>query len=150
MAGSALIVTMSNPYADMADPNKVTLDWTSDGSTGTVSIAICDTYATAQGEMTVYPSKLQGFLRSIETIPGLLGDKTTDVPTTLYDITLLDPYSYDISGNVLADRSASVAEMVIPTEPLYIDSEITLTISGAGNDKHGRIILELVPDALVR
>lgn len=146
---ATLTVTMSNPYGDMADPNKVILDWLST-DLGVVSIDICSTYATAVGGMRVFPSKLQGFLRSIETAPGLYGDLATTVPTTLYDITLLDPYGYDIAGGVLADRSEAVAQVKIPTEPLYIDSEITLTIAAAGDAKTGRIILELVPDALVR
>lgn len=146
---ATLTVTMSNPYGDSADPNKIILDWLST-DLGVVSLAICSTYATAQGANKVFPKKLRGFLRSIETIPGLLGDKTTTCPTTLYDITLLDSYSYDISGAILADRSASVAEKEIPTENLYIDSDLTLTIANAGDAKTGRIILEIVPDALVR
>jgi len=139
---ATLTVAMSNEFGDMSDPNKVILDWLST-DLGVVSIAICSTYITAQGVFKPHPKKLQGFLRSIETIPGLLGDKTTTVPTTLYDITLLDPYGYDISGGILADRSASVAEKEVPTEDLYIDSELTLTIANAGNAKTGRIILEI-------
>lgn len=147
MAGSALVVTMSNPYGDMVGPNKVTLDWTSDDSAGSVSIAICSTYSTAQGWNGVQPVKLQGFVRSIESIPGASGDKSTNVPTTLYDITLLDSFGHDMSAGVLADRSASVAEKEIPVDPLYIDDEITLTIAAAGNSKQGRLIIELVSEA---
>lgn len=147
MAVATLTVTMSNEFGNMRDPNKVILDWLSTSDTGAVSLAICSTYITAQGVHKPHPKKLQGFIRSIMTIPGLLGDLTTTLPTTLYDITLLDPYGYDISGNILADRSATVAEKEVPTENLYIDSELTLTISGAGNSKTGRIILELASDA---
>lgn len=144
MAGSALVVTMSNPYGDMAGPNKVILDWTSDSTAGTVSIPICSTYAAAQGWNGVQPAKLQGFIRSLETIPGASGDLTTTLPTAAYDVTLLDSYAQDVSAAVLADRSGTVAEREIPTSPLYIDDEITLTIANAGNSKTGRLILELV------
>jgi len=146
---ATLTVTMSNPYGDMADPNKIVLDWKST-DLGVVSIAICSTFATAQGAMKVSPKKLRGFIRAIETIPGLLGDLTTTLPTTLYDITILDAYGLDVTAGVLADRSAAVAETEVPISPLYVDSELTLTIANAGNAKTGRIIIEMASDATVR
>ena len=90
--------------------------------------------------------KLSGYIVDIETIPGLNGDKTTDCPTTLYDITLDDSYGYDLAGGALANRSASVAEKVVPSQPIPIDSEITISISAAGNAKRGRIILQIAPE----
>jgi len=148
MAGSALTVTMSNPFGDDCDKNVIVLDWTSDSSAGTVAIDIASTFAAAQlavSQALPQPKKIKGYIKAIETIPGLLGDKTTTCPTTLYDITLDDPYDYDLAGGSLADRSASLAEKVVPSSPIPVDSEVTLSISSAGNSKTGRIIIYIDP-----
>ena len=147
MAGvQALIVTVEgNPFMDDRDNYRIILDWTS-AAAGTVSIAIASTFAAAQkaiGYALAQPSKIQGYLKSVETLPGLLGVAATDPPTASYDITLLDPYSYDVCGGDLADRSATAAEKIVPTSDIRLDSEITLTIASAGDDNHGRIIMEM-------
>lgn len=146
MAGTLTVTEMTNPYGDTPQHNKIILDWLSDASAGTVSSDICSTFAAAQkviGENMPQPSKLNGYIVAIETIPGLKGDKTTTCPTALYDITLDDEYGYDVAGGVLANRSASVAETKVPSQPIPIDSEITVSISNAGNEKTGRIIILL-------
>ena len=150
MAGSTLTVVMSNPYADNTDGNTIVLDWLSDDADGTVSIDIASTYATAQravNDALPQPRKIEGCIFGLETIPGENGDKTTACPTALYDITLDDPYSYDLAGGSLANRSATVAEKAVPSQPIPIDSEATLKISNAGNSKKGRIILYIKPEA---
>ena len=147
MSLATLTVTaQKNPSLDgsVGGNFSVTLDWLStDG--GAVSLAICSTYSAAQlaaNPFSFQPAKILGVIRSIETIPGLLGAPATNPPTDLYDITLLDKYSLDIAGGQLADRSATVAQKVVPASKIIIDSEITLTIANAGNAKNGRIIME--------
>lgn len=145
MAGSNLTITsMSNPYGDTPQQNTIVLDWLSDDTAGTLSANICSTFAAAQKAIhknNPQPSKLSGYIVGIETIPGENGDKTTDCPTALYDITLDDSYGYDLAGGSLANRSASVGEKVVSSQPIPIDSEITVSISAAGNSKKGRIII---------
>lgn len=149
MAQALTVTVEGNPQMDRADPYRVRLDWKSAAAGGTCSFDIASTYAAAQKAINdisaPQPSKLQGYIKAIETIPGLNGDKSTTCPTTLYDITLDDAYDYDLAGGNLADRSASVAETIVPSSPIPIDSEITLEITSAGNDTTGRIILFIDP-----
>jgi len=150
MAGSALVVTVNgNPFLDgQHDRAQIICDWTSDDAAGSVAIAIASTYAAAQ--MAISPSypqpkRIVGRIAMIETIPGLLGDKTTTCPTDQYDVTLPDAYGYDVADGTLANRSGSVAEAVVYEEPLTIDSDLTLTIASAGNSKTGRLIIYVDP-----
>lgn len=141
MAGSLLTVTsVTNPYLDNTIPNTIVLDWLSDASDGSVSIDLVSTYTAAQATGEPQPTKLKGYIVGIETIPGEDGNLTDDLPDA-YDLSLNDPYSYDLAGGSLAARSATVAEKVVPSQPIPIDSEITVTISGAGNATKGRIII---------
>lgn len=141
MAGSLLTVTsITNPYLDNTIPNTIVLDWFSDASDGSVSIDLVSTYTAAQATGEPQPTKLKGYIVGIETIPGEDGNLTDDLPDA-YDLSLNDPYSYDLAGGSLAARSATVAEKVVPSQPIPIDSEITVTISGAGNATKGRIII---------
>jgi hypothetical protein len=153
MAQALTVAVEGNPQMDRSDPYRVILDWVcgTGGAEGVVTDAdIASTYAAAQKLINdisaPQPSKLQGYIKAIETIPGLNGDKTTACPTTLYDITLDDAYDYDVAGGSLADRSASLAETVVPSSPIPIDSEITLEITAAGDTKKGRIILFIDPN----
>ena len=148
MAGSLVVTSMSNPYADDGEQNTIVLDWTSDSSNGDVSSDIASTFATAQAlinDAIPQPSKLKGYIVGIETIPGLLGDLATTLPDDLYDITLDDPYDYDLAGASLANRSGTVAQKVVPSAPIPSDSEVTLEVSAAGNSKTGRVILYIAP-----
>lgn len=151
MAGSALTVTVNgNPYLDgHRDRAQIICDWTSDASAGTVAIAIASTYTAAQiayGGMRPNPKRITGNIRLVETIPGLLGDKTTTCPTDNYDITLPDAYGFDVMEGGLANRSSSVAQIVsFEAAPLPIDSDLTLTIANAGNSKTGRVIITVDP-----
>lgn len=150
MGAQALTVTVQgNPFMDGAVDNyQVILDWTSaGGGAGTVSLGIASTYAAQKpfGDFGPLPKKLKGYLRSFATIPGLLGDKATTVPTDQYDITLLDAYGFDVLGGNGANRSSSVEERTYSTGEVEIDSELTLTISAAGDNKTGRMILYFDP-----
>jgi len=141
-------VAMTDAFADGRSENIIQIDWLSDDSDGTCDGDICSTFAAAQSAISYampQPSKVQGYITAIETIPGVNGDKTTTCPTTLYDIVLNDSYGYDLAGGSLADRSASLAEKVVPSSPIPVNSEITLGISAAGNEKAGRILIYLSP-----
>lgn len=86
--------------------------------------------------------EVSGRLLSFETIPGLNGDKSTDCPTALYDLTITDEYGFDIAEGTLANRSASLAERANPvTEAWYCQEDLTVTIANAGNAKRGRIVV---------
>lgn len=144
----ALTVSMTNPFADDSGKNVITLDWTSADSGQDVSLNIASTYATAQAlinDALPQPSKIKGYIKAIETIPGALGIPGTNPPTNLYDITLDDPYNYDVAGGSLADRSSTLPQKVIPSAPIPIDSEITLEVSTAGLAKQGRILIYIDP-----
>ena len=143
MSGSLVVTSLSD--------QKVVLDWVSENGgddAGKVSAGIMSTYKAAFSASAYLPLKdeISGYIVGIETIPGLNGDKTTDCPTALYDITLDDSYGYALAGGSLANRSASVAEKVVPSQPIPIDSEITVSISAAGNSKKGRIIIHIKPE----
>ena len=141
-------VTMTNEFADNTDENVITIDWTSHVSDGTCDGDICDVFTTAQklvGHATIQPSRVKGYIKAIETIPGSEGDLTTATPDNGYDIELQDSYGYDLAGGSLADRSDSAAEKVIPSSPIPVDDEITLAISNAGNSKQGRIKIYVSP-----
>jgi hypothetical protein len=88
------------------------------------------------------PASVKGVIRSIQTAPGLNGDRTTTLPNA-YDLTLLDSYGVDVAEGKLMGRSGTVAEVVAFDHQKVIDSELTVTIAGAGDTKKGRVIINL-------
>ena len=147
MACTLVVTSMSHAEADGVEQNTIVLDWISH-TDGTVSADIASTFAAAQKAIhknNPQPTKIKGPLVGIETIPGLNGDLTTALPSNLYDITLDDPYNLSLAATALANRSGTVAEKVVPSQPIPVDSEITLEITNAGDTKKGRIILYLKP-----
>jgi len=134
----SLTVTASDLYlrGDIGE-FKLTLDWVS-ASDGTVALAIVAALKSAKPSV---PNRIHGKLKMIETIPGLLGDKTTATPTDNYDITITDSYGYDVATGNLADRSASIAQAIFPVAEVPVDDELTLNITNAGDTKKGRTIL---------
>lgn len=150
MAQELTVTINGNPFLDgRTDTARIMLDWKTGASDGAVSLAVCTTFITAQaakGPGYAQPKKIKGYLRFIETIPGLNGNLTTTLPTALYDITLLDAYSYDVAAGSLNDRSGTAAERVVPSAPIFLDTDLTLTIAAAGNSTTGRIIMEVTPE----
>ena len=146
MAQSMTVKAEKNPFMDANVPIRLVLDWVS-AVGGTVSLPIASTYSTAEalkGPTMPQPSKIQGIFMSCQTIPGLNGDMATAKPTA-YTLAILDAYGDDILNNVAVatPRSASVAQTLLQGTPREVDSELTVTITTAGDGTKGRIILEL-------
>lgn len=148
---AALTVTTNNkwmaPEEDRVNsPCYITLDWTStDG--GAVSLGVCAKYNAAwlaAGKKLPYAAAIKGCISAIETIPGTLGVPATNPPTDLYDVTLLDAYSYDVADGNLANLSNTLAKVLVFDTPIPINSELTLTIANAGNATNGRIIITVI------
>jgi len=74
---------------------------------------------------------------SVQTIPGLNGDRTTTTPTADYDVVINDEYGEDIMEGELADRSATVGETLYANPPLPVPGILTIVVSNAGNAKTG-------------
>ena len=133
-----------NPFLDAEGPFRLILNWTS-ATGGAVSLGIVSTYVAqlaSKSANPITPLKVQGKLRSVETVPGANGDKATNLPSS-YGLTILDAYGYDILAGFGAARSATLAEKILPlSSTVIIDSELTLTIANAGDGKQGRIIME--------
>ena len=145
MGAAVITVTIDNPLAIVgrgySNEYTVQVDWvSSDAGAGAGALATLWTAAKASWQPAL--TRLRGFIRSIETAPGLNGDLTTSLPTS-YGVTLLDEYGYDVAGGGLAARSAAVAEKIVPSEAIWIDSEITFTLTGAGNALKGRMLIHM-------
>jgi hypothetical protein len=101
---------------------RIDFDWTSD-SGGDVEYFVS--------------SKLNGLILALITDPD-----GTDVPTTLYDITIEDDKAVDVLVGVGADRSFSAVESVaVPLDsglprPVATDT-FTFKVANAGNAKKG-------------
>lgn len=128
------------------DGNRIIVDWTSD-SGGDVDVAagIAETLDAYSDITNPKKDRIQGSLKCVETIPGLNGNLTDNLPTASYDITVSDEYGMDICGGSLADRSGTVAERKYPDAEIVIDSELTLAVSNAGNATKGRVIFTIEP-----
>ena len=134
MAGT-VTVTASNPTMDcmfQGEDNKIEVSWTCDASGDVSSTGIAPTYATAQHDFGAKPNKLKGFIRRIVTNPD-----DSDAPTDLYDIVLNDEDGIDVCGGNLGNRDTSNSEEVIFDPPVYVDSELYIVVSNAGNAKKG-------------
>ena len=141
------VSAQKNPYLDGSSggPFTLILDWTADGN-GAVSTTVCSTYAAAQLALNLYlpqPTKLSGKLMSVETIPGASGVPATNPPAAGYSVALNDKYGKDIMNGTLTNLSATAAEkQPAPATTLFIDSEITLVVAGAGGLSQGRVVVE--------
>ncbi|MFH2073787.1 MAG: hypothetical protein ABIJ57_00375 [Pseudomonadota bacterium] len=99
-ASAAGSVTQTLDQYPNANMRVLTYSWTGDASNGTVPSTATSTAIT---------NDIAGwYVYAIETNPG------TTAPTTLYDIVINDAESLDISGGMLANRSATVTEKITP------------------------------------
>jgi hypothetical protein len=144
MASTITVTVEGNPFLDgNNDAAKIIIDWTSH-TDGTVSNAICTNYNSGKHYSAPAPAKIRGKIVKVETVPGASGDLATDLPDS-YALTLLDAHSLDVLGGSGAGRSATVAEGIAPSLPVAIDSDLTVTISGAASANKGRIIVWIDP-----
>ncbi len=119
-AGSCTVKVDKYPSGNM---RVLTFSWTGDAGTGAVPDTTTDTDETAD--------ILGWYVYSIETNPG------TPAPTASYDIVVNDAEGLDISGGMLADRSATATEKITPrldtTYSIFggvlIDGALTLKIT---------------------
>lgn len=111
---------------EVSDRTKYIIDWVSDSSTG------------AAVSMNI---SMVGFMVEVETVPGQNGVPATDPPDANYDITITDPYGFDLMGGKLANRSATAAERKLAANPMWVDDYVVINISNAGNSNQGRIII---------
>ena len=118
--GSCKVKVDKYPNANM---RVLTFSWTGDAGTGAVPDTT--TSATETGDI------LGWYVYTIETNPG------TTPPTPSYDIVVNDAEGLDISGGMLADRSDTDTEKIIPrldtTYSIFggvlIDGALTLKIT---------------------
>ncbi len=127
MAVTVTQVPLKTPFGK--EINKVTFDWTSDGS------------GNATGSVTLY-----GYLIKVNTYPS-------GSPTALYDITLIDPdgTGLDALGGLLIDRSGTVSEVKYTTTsgnavPILLAGTYTFTVANAGATKTAAAYFYLVDD----
>jgi hypothetical protein len=116
----------------------LTLSWVGDASNGLVPAYTVPTWIT--NELQPY------YIFMVCTVPG------ATAPTALYDITLVDGINIDMMGGVLANRSNSATECVVPVidiahsvgagRPIY--GGMTLNLTGNSvNSATGTIIIFL-------
>jgi len=113
---------------------------------------VFDWTSSAGGAVTdiVSPNRISGQIARITIKPD-----GTDVPTALYDATLLDDEGVDVMGGQGANLSATVTTSFVPgvplndgttvsVSPIYIDDFLTLTIAAAGASKKGRVVVYMI------
>jgi hypothetical protein len=100
-ADGTMTVAIDNPqYMTMGNktfPCKITIDWTSTDQ-GAVSGKIASTFSATKKDYEPALKAIRGKLKWTQLIPGKNGDKATDTPTNLYDVTITDVYGHDILG----------------------------------------------------
>ena len=131
--GTINSIHFSDPMAGKNGDNKIEIEWTSDtgGDSGKVTANICEEYNVNGGRF----DRLRGFITRVTTNPG------TTAPTDDYDIVLNDEDGVDVMAGALANRDTANSETVIISDPPYIDSELTLVITNAGDTKDGKITI---------
>lgn len=114
-AQAAGTVSTSWTHYPTHDVSILTVSWVGDATNGTVPATALPTF--------------QGWVFQFITDPG------ATAPTTLYDITLPDGDSLDVSGGTLMNRSATVTERAMPLIATstygawWVDSALTFTLT---------------------
>ncbi len=99
------------------------------------------TDGTIDNSITDLTGLLGGRVIAWETVPGYLGDLSTDLPSASYDLTVDDEYGADVSAGTIDDRSGSAGQRVNPAVPIPIWGALTLVGANCGNTKAGRLII---------
>lgn len=102
---------------------------------------VCTAGGVVDQSITDLIGEVGGKVIAFETVPGLNGDLTTQLPTNGYDITIDDAYATDIAAGALADRSGTLGERVNPSVAIPVWGALTLMIAAAGITLAGRIII---------
>jgi len=102
---------------------------------------VCTAGGVVDQSITDLIGEVGGKVIALQTVPGLNGDLTTQLPTNAYDITIDDAYATDIAAGALADRSGTVGERVNPSVAIPVWGALTLMIAAAGITLAGRIII---------
>lgn len=84
--------------------------------------------------------ELVGSIVRVVTVPD-----ETDAPTDDYDITIVDVDGADVMDGALADRATATVEQVVPTVPVPVAGDHTVTIAAAGDEKAGTVIIYVAP-----
>ena len=125
----------------------VTLKEYGRGAHGVVSAVDFGWTSTAGGAADLTTDNVyNGFIWGFKTIPS-----GTAAPTALYDLTIKDADSYDLANGLLADRSATVTELVAATLAIggtntlcpipIVNSTLRIDVANAGASKSGRLIV---------
>jgi len=140
MTAQALTVLSTNGLMNFADlracNGEVICSWTA-ATAGTVSLAIASQYA---GSLTYKTgiTKMKGRIGKIITDPG------TPAPTAGYSLTLLDNNSVDVLQSACTSLSATATAEYVFSPEIIVDSDLTLTVSGAGDGGQGKVTLYFV------
>ena len=143
MVQSIKIVTQNGlwNWADFdIKQRELTCAWTADSS-GNVSIKLAQAWALVQTYQSGV-SKILGRIGKVTTLPTPGGT----APTAGHLITLLDDSGADVLQSATSSTAgvlASVQEWVF-SPALIINSDLTLTVSGAGSGGQGTIIFHFV------
>lgn len=131
MAGTVTVTRADTVSRYGKEINKVSVAWTSDAS------------GNATGAIELY-----GFLVRATTVPS-----ASVAPTTLYDISLVDPdgSACDAAMGLLVDQSATLTVTKYMTVsgssvPILCAGSYTFTVANAGNAKAGVVYFYLVDD----
>jgi hypothetical protein len=103
-------------------------------TTGTVSIPWV---SNAGGAASVAVAAIRALIYRVVFVP----DGGGLAPTTLYDVALNDANGCNVLGTGGADRSATVAEQYVPSDPVLVDGPLTLAVTNAGDSNSGTVIL---------
>ena len=120
-----------------------TISGTRSTGTGSIKKLTFSWTSSAGGSATQAFTGINGRIVRVVTDPD-----GTDVPTTLYDITLVDDEGFDVLVTLGANRSATVTEAIAPgiiltngastsVVPQAIAGTLTLNVTNAGNAKKG-------------
>ena len=139
MAGTATAYANKIHLKGM-DVKEIVIDWTAD-TTGTVSQGIgAALYTSGDGGIN---STLIGRIMAVNAIPGASGDKATNLHA-ICNMTLADPYGYDLASSGLLNLSSSAAYRINADPSMIVNNEVTLNIASTRvSGAQGRVFLWL-------
>ena len=111
---------------------------TTEETIGVVKKIVFDWTCSAGGAATATTTEFYtGKIEALVTDPD-----GTDVPTTLYDVTIADADGTDVLSAAGMNRSATVTEIVLSASlGIVANDKLSLTIAAAGASKKGKIYL---------